>query len=115
MKTKTVIVIITSLILASLIGCVFGGSSVFRTFKRPTDRYEKAFTYAIRAMNDVGKVTSSDKEAGYVNGTSDSGVDLIVTIIEQPKDGVKLDVKATVPAGKFGLGKITEAEEFLSS
>jgi hypothetical protein len=66
-------------------------------------------------MNDVGKVTGSDKEAGYVNGTSNSGVDLGATIERDGSSGVKLNVKGTLPGGMVGFGTLTEADDFLAA
>jgi hypothetical protein len=59
-------------------GCTIGGvSSVNQTLESSTDSFDQAFANAIRAMNDVGKVTNTDKQIGYVNGISHTGVDLV--------------------------------------
>ena len=68
--------LLIALVLPLVAGCVMGGTSVIRTADYQNLIYDKAFAAAIRAMNDIGKVTNSDKDAGYVNGTSDSGLDL---------------------------------------
>jgi hypothetical protein len=76
-----------------------------------------AYANAIRAMNDIGKVTNSDKEAGYVNGSSRSGVDIVATITQTPDGSVKVNAKGTLPAGKVDLpGVVPKAvDEFLAA
>ncbi len=107
--------LLIALLLPLVTGCVMGGTSVIRTADYQNLIYDKAFAAAIRAMNDIGKVTNSDKDAGYVNGTSDSGLDLGVTIEKAGSSSVKLNVKGTPPAGMFWIGRLTEVDDFLAT
>ena len=89
-------------------GCTFGMSApVQRSVESPQDSFEQAYTNAWRAMHEVGRVTSADRRAGYVHGTSHAGVDLEVTLERLPADGVKVNIKAAMTAGKIAYGTST--------
>ncbi|MEI8064329.1 MAG: hypothetical protein WCH84_09725 [Verrucomicrobiota bacterium] len=109
---KTLQIRLVALIAVVMTGCVMGGTSVNRMADYKNLSYDRAFSAAIRAMNEIGKVTNSDKEQGYVNGTV-STVELGVTIEKVSGGGVKLNVKASMPNGQGLIGKLDEADSFL--
>ena len=100
--------VIASIVAVLVSACTLGGmSSVNREVESPKASMSTAYANAIRAMNDIGKVTNSDKEAGYVNGSSRSGVDIVATITQTSSGIVKLNAKGTLPAGKIRFHRIT--------
>lgn len=105
--------ILIVLLVVVIAGCIkMGGATKVEEADYQSLPYDRAFSAAIRAMNDVGKVTNSDKEAGYVNGTS-NGVDLVVTIDKVDK-GVKLTVKGTLQPDMINI-KVHGVDEFLDA
>ena len=96
----------------NMAGCALGMVSepIYRTLNNPSHSYETAFRSAVRAMNEVGKITSSDRDAGYVNGTSNLGVDITATFTKLESGGVALDVKGKLPGDKWIAGSSPEEE-----
>ena len=100
-----------------IVGCAVGGISepTIRTANFQNQSFERAFSAAVKAMNDVGRVTVADKENKFVNGVANSGVELSVVLEELSMGGVNLTVKGRVPTGLAYMGGINEPDDFLKA
>src|SRR5262245_24391396 len=85
-----------------LAGCTLGGlaAPVERIIECPNDSFEQAYTKVLHTMDAGGRVTGADRQAGYVTGAFQSGVELVVTFDNLPAGGVKVDTKAFRPFGE---------------
>lgn len=87
----------------------------------PTERYapitamsyENAYRTAIDAMNQIGRVQREDKDRGLIYGQSRSGVMLDVDLRHAQGKATDIYVKGSLPAGKFGVGSVTEPDDYL--
>ncbi len=72
------------------------------------------FDKAIRAMEKMGRVETSDFEHGLITGVTHSGVTMEIEMVRHEGRAPELNVQAELPMGMAGLGTINEPDRYMA-
>ncbi|CAL2093181.1 protein of unknown function [Tenacibaculum sp. 190524A02b] len=109
---RNILLIITMVLFAS---CATGGKAIEKSVNYQNYAFNKMYDNAKKAMWEIGKVISEDRDNAIIVGLVHStGVEVTARIIKEAGSN-KLKVTSVVPAGRYVIGKIKATDRFIEA